>query len=111
MTAWAVVIATTAFSRDAETELAHESPRAIIISLTDRGWSGDARSCDTRLERATLSVIATAVGHLTDVIDADGARDKAVAVVSTEETRDTAPRRAGLLCATVFITLTRDRHT
>ena len=111
MAAWAVVIAITAFCRDTETKLTDEPTRAIIISLTDRGWGWDARSCDTRLEGTTLSVITTAVRYLTDVIDADGAWDKAVAIVSTEEARDTAPRRAGLLGATVLITLTRGRHT
>ena len=96
---------------DTETKFTLKLTWAVVISFTDRWWGGDASACDAGLEGATLSVVATAVGDLADIVDADRTGDEAVAVISAEEPRDTATRSAGLLGAAVLVALTRGRHT
>jgi hypothetical protein len=96
---------------DTEPKLTDETTRAIIVALTDWWRRGDTSASDAGLEWTTFGVITTAIRHLTDVVDTDGAWDKAVIIITAEQARNTSASGAALLGATVVIALARGRYT
>ena len=105
-----VIVRATTLLRDTETKLTLPSSTTVIVGSTLRRLYRDTHPSDAAQITPTFIIGLTAIGHLTNVINALHVREWAVTRVLTEEGWDTAAGDTAKLAATVIVLTTGGRY-